>query len=178
MKRKRKSIRNSKGLNTLQTVIISITILICAGFFIDLINITEKQQAVSMTSTFVSRIISKQGGVRTAEPKEFKETDDYVNSAELYNKVKKVMNNADVKDTDWTLQVRTPLDGLITIKPTTNLSLTDIDSAMEVVITVKYEWELASKLTPITPKGTIKSKRAAYSSLKVRNTSNVGSTFK
>lgn len=177
MKNINKKIKNKKGLNTLQTVIISIVILICAGFFIDLINITEKQQAVSMTSTFVSRIISKQGGVRTATPNEFKESDDYVNSVELYNKVKKVMNNADIPDTDWTLQVKTPLDGLVTIKGNTNLALADIGSSMEVILTVNYKWELASKLTPITPKGTIKSKRAAYSSLKIRNSTNLGSTL-
>ena len=57
-------IKNQKGLSTLQTVVIAITAIICISFFIDLTNVVKKQQAVSLTSTFVSRTIAKQGGVR------------------------------------------------------------------------------------------------------------------
>ncbi|NLZ35686.1 MAG: hypothetical protein GX889_12470 [Clostridiales bacterium] len=171
-------IKNQKGLSTLQTVVIAITVIICISFFVDLTNVVKKQQAVSLTSTFVSRTVAKQGGVRVSVPSEFMEKEDYINSADLYNKVKKSMNSANISDNQWSLKIKTPTQGTITIKPNTNLTLVDAGKNMEITLTVNYKWDVVSKVIPFNPNGQINSKRVATSTLKVRGNTNLETQLK
>lgn len=167
-------IRNSKGLNTIELVIITLTVLVIICATIDYTIIMRKQNAVSTTVNYVARTIGKQGGVREGKPANF--TGEYFNSASLYNDVKKIMNDADIKDSDWVLTIKTPRDGTKTLTSTTNLSVVEKGNDMEVSLTVNYYWKLASQVSPLKIKGTNNAKRISTSTFKLRESDSSNST--
>ena len=163
-------IKNTRGLNTFELVIISFIVIIAVTVFVDLTNIQRKHQAVSTTINYVARTIAPQGGLRQSKPPQY--LNEYYNSQSLYNDVKKAMNSADIADGEWTLSIKTPTNGNVVISPYTNLDIVDIGKNMEVTLTINYKWKLASQLTPIKPTGSNTAKRVATSTFKVRTDGN------
>ena len=60
-----------KGMNTIETSIIIVIILLCIMTFLDLMEITQKFSAASTTANYVTRLVGRQGGISNNIPKNF-----------------------------------------------------------------------------------------------------------
>lgn len=161
-------LKNQKGVNTIETAIISIIILMCIGAMMDLNNVIKKFNATSSTTSYISRTIAKQGGARTNKPTSF--NGEYVTSQELYNDVKSALNNAGISDTDWSVTING-----VKLQPNSNLAIVSYGGTMKVNLTIKYKWNFVSQFNGGNSFQKV-SNRIVMSTFKYRTSSNVGST--
>lgn len=138
----KKILKNNKGLNTIETAILSVIILTCIGGLIDLNSIMKKFNATSSTASYISRTIAKQGGVRINKVPQY--NGDYVTSRVLYNDVKKILNDAGVKDSEFTVKI----DGTL-LSPSTNLPIRSYGTSMKVELNIRYKWNFISQVTGV-----------------------------
>lgn len=167
-----KYIKNSKGLNSIETVIISLIMLMMLSGLIDLTTIIRKQQAVSTTVSYVSRTLGAQGGVNITSNSNPYFPGKYITSSMLYNDIKRTMNDAGIDDSDWKVTVTTPTNGSFTLSPSTNFT-TKLGKDIKINLTANYYWKLTSQVTPVKLKGVINSTRITVSSNETRVDNNI-----
>lgn len=160
-------LKSKKGLNTIETAILSIIILMCIGGMIDLNSIIKKFNATSSTTSYISRTIAKQGGVRMNKPQSF--NGDYVTSQELYRDVKSALNKAGIEDSNFTVTING-----YNLQPNSNLPIVTHGNNMKVELKIKYNWNFIRQFTG--GKDFQKtSNRIVMSTYKDRNSDNIGS---
>lgn len=134
----KKILNNKKGLNTIETAIISIIIIMCIAGMIDLNTIIKKFNTTSSTTSYIARTIGKQGGIRTSKPDNFH--GDYVTSQKLYQDVKSILNKAGIKDSEFSVTINGyPLHS------GTNIPLTTYGTNMTIKLTIQYRWKLVQQ---------------------------------
>lgn len=164
----RQILKNQKGMNTIETAIVSIIILMCIGAMIDLNNVIKKFNATSATTSYISRTIAKQGGARTNKPTSY--SGDYITSQELYNDVKSALNKAGIKDTEWNVTING-----VKLQPNSNLAIVTYGGTMNVNLTINYKWNFVSQFNGGNSFQKT-SNRVVMSTFKYRTSSSVGTT--
>lgn len=162
----KKILKNKKGINTIETAIISIILLMCIGGMMDLNNVIKKFNATSSTTSYISRTISKQGGVRMSKPLSF--NGEYVTSQELYEDVKSALNKSGIKDTEWSVTING-----VKLQPNSNLAIVTYGNTMKVNLTINYKWNFVSQFNGGNSFQKV-SNRVIMSTFKNRTSSNAG----
>ena len=160
-------LKNKKGMNTIETAIVSVIILMCIGGMIDLNTIIKKFNATSSTTSYISRTIAKQGGVRMNKPQSF--NGNYVTSQELYSDVKSALNKAGIKDSDFQVTINGNK-----LQANSNLPIVTHGKTMKVELKIKYKWSFISQFNGGNDFSK-SSNRVVMSTFKYRTSSNVGS---
>ena len=163
----RKKLKETKGLNTIEVAICSMIILVAIGGLLDLNGIMKKFNATSSTTSYIARTISKQGGVRMNKPSSF--SGEYVTSQSLYSDVKSNLNNAGIKDSEFTVKING-----YTLSSSSNVPIVTYGDDLKVELTINYSWKLLSQFTGGNNYSKT-SNRIVTSSIKNRTSSNIGS---
>lgn len=167
-KKIRKKLKEIKGLNTIETAICTMIILVAIGGLIDLNGIMKKFNATASTTSYIARTISKQGGVRMNKPSSY--SGQYVTSQSLYEDVKSNLNNAGIKDSEF----RVRINGY-TLSPNSNVPIVSYGGDLKVELTINYSWKLLSQFNG-SQNFSKTSNRIVASSFKNRTSTNIGST--
>ena len=168
LKKIRKKLKEIKGLNTIETAICTMIILVAVGGLIDLNGIMKKFNATSSTTSYIARTISKQGGVRMNKPNSF--SGEYVTSQSLYEDIKSNLNNAGIQDSEFTVKING-----YTLSPSSNIPIVSYGGDLKVELTIHYSWKLLSQFTGGGDFSKT-SNRIVTSSFKYRTSTNIGST--
>lgn len=161
----KKYINNTDGLSAIELGICTLIILLCICFFIDLTTNMYKFDALSTTATYVTRTVERQGGISNNPPSSY--NGEFASTSELYADVKKIMNNAGVKDSEFTVTVNgTELKNNNT--STTKYYGEDIT----VKVTIKYNWGLVKNFIGLDSTYSKTSTRTTKSSLIKRTNGN------
>lgn len=172
----KKKLKEKRGLNSIELAMVVFLTLIVTCLLIDVTNISKKHDAVSTTANYISRTIGKQGGLAKSKPSYY--PGEYVTSANLYSDVKASLNNAGITDDMWTVTIKTPTQGTVTLSPNTNLKIVDYGQEMNVTLSINYEWKMASKFLPVKMKGSNTAERVTLSKFKLRESSNISSEIR
>lgn len=164
-----KYIKNKKGLNAIQTAIGVFIVLICICGFIDLTTTMYKFNALSSTATYVTRIIEKQGGINPTPPKSF--VGEFVPTAELYNDIKAIMNNAGIADDKWEVFVNN-----VKVAGNNYGIIKYYGEDIKVEVRIKYSWNMVKNFIRINNEYTKSVTRHSKSSL-IKRESNINSSF-
>lgn len=176
MKNKLKSlIKNKKGLNTIELVIIAFAVMICISGLLDLTNIMKKHNAVSTTINYVTRTVGKQGGLQTSKPAQF--PDEYISNAKLYTDVKKNLENSGIESDKWHLYITVEGQPKREIKANTIVPTVTYGKKMQIELSFEYDWKVLSSVTPFRLKGNNTANRQTYSKFKIRNSSSIGNSI-
>lgn len=171
MKKYFKYLKNKKGLSAIQTGIGTIIILMCICAFVDLSTNMYKFNALSSTATYITRIVEKQGGIAQTPPSSLK--GEFVPTYELYNDVKKIMNNAGIADDKWEVYV----NGTKLIGGSGNGRIKYYDEDITVEVKIRYDWGLVKNFVGFNKEYEKSVTRHSKSTLIKRET-NINSSFK
>ena len=161
-------LKENKGVMVIETAIVSIIIIICICGIVDLNSVMKKHNSISTTATYISRVVSKQGGVRTSPPDGY--YSNYVTSQELFNNVQFVLNKAGIKNDDWDVYIND-----YKLSPNSYLPVFSRGESIKVSLKAKYKWSIVSQLTPIRLEQSKTANRNVVSTFKNR-TSNENRT--
>ena len=64
-------IADKKGLNSIEATIIIIIILMCIMTMLDLMEVTQKMSATTSATTYITKLVGRQGGITNAVPDDF-----------------------------------------------------------------------------------------------------------
>lgn len=162
-KRIKDTLKSKKGINTIETAILSFIIIMCIGGMTDLNTIMKKFNATSSTTSYISRTVSKQGGVRTNAPESF--SGDYITSSELYNDVKSVLNKAGISSSDFKVTINNQV-----LNNTTNIPIVNYGKNIDINLQINYKWKFTENFGA-SPTYTKNSPRIAVSTFKNRTDS-------
>lgn len=163
-------IEESKGLSAIELGISTLIVLLCICFFIDLTTNIYKFNALSSTATYVTRIVEAQGGIAPTSPSGYKS--EFVSTADIYKDVKKIMNNAGVKDSEFDVKV----NGISLTNPNAK-SLKYYGETISVSVEINYSWGLVKNFIGLNNNYTKSTTRYAKSTLINRNNSNTSGEF-
>lgn len=175
----KKNLKNKKGLSSIELAIgVLIAFLLFAGF-LDFLSISNKMQAMSTTSTYLSRVLSNQGCLAqnpsscvdidgsTGYNVEYIKNKNFVTSKELYNTVQSIMTHEQIESQDWTVKINNQV-----LSPNTTTRLFNFRERINVSIEINYNWDSLRLLVPggnSFLKGTLNSKQSIVSAYKLRN---------
>ena len=144
LKDKLKKKKKKSGIQSLTLIVgVLIAFVTIAGLF-DLTSLQTKFSTLSAQTGYVSRVVSRQGGVNTELIPNYHGR--YVTSSELYRNVRGAMNNAGIKDNEFKVVVAGH-----TLSPTTQTMLFDYGEKIPVTIAIKYNWDFLSSFMPVLP---------------------------
>lgn len=171
------NIKDKKGLNSIELVIGVLIALLLFATFLDFLSISNKMQAMTTTSTYLSRVLSNQGCIaknpnscvdssgNTGYNTEYIKNKNFVTSKELYENINNIMKREKIEAKDWTVKINNHI-----LNENTNTKLFNFRERIEISIEINYKWNMLSQLIPIiTKNGTLKSKQSIVSSYKFRN---------
>jgi len=167
--------KERKGFGSIEIVLSAMIVLMMVGGMLDMISITQRFETVSQATNYVSRIVQKQGGVRTSRIDNY--NGKYTTSATLYNNVKDMMESNGIHEEDWTLTLTLPDGKSYTVTPTTNVPIVNYGQRMKVTISVNYRWNIVSTMLPIQGERTRDSIKEVLSGYQSRQTSDMKTTL-
>lgn len=151
-----------QGITSFEVVIgIMVTILAIAGFC-DVGILVQKMDSVNMSVGYVSRVISRQGGVSPVKIKNF--SGEYVTSAQLYSDVTDMMDSSGLNEEKWKIQINGN-----DFSPTMNYGPLDYGKTLNVSLVSEYKWAFVGNFVPGEIKTNVESKAKGMSTFKVRN---------
>lgn len=167
----KKIIANKKGMSTIEFAISLMVFIMLFSFIFDLILITYKQYAVAEQTTQMVRQIAKQSGCTNSTPYNFPGgAENYYTTTELYNIMKKKMDNLNIPEGDWSVTIKTtdksqPVQNqnrLFILTPTHSGLNTNYGNYIAVETTYNYTWGLWSQFMPTKVKGQMVVERGAF----------------
>jgi len=154
--------KNKKGMTSIEIVLSVIIVILIVSGFVDLTGILRRSNAVSMNTSYVSRVVGNQGGIQTRKINNF--NGRYIPSSELYGNVKRSMNSSGIPDDEWEVKVYG-----IKLTPNTNIPVFDYGTRIPVEVTVNYKWGLTDNFIPGNLEGVHESKSTVSTTHKVRD---------
>lgn len=160
--------KERKGFGTIEIVISSFIVIMMIAGLVDLLSIIEKFETASQATSYVSRIVQKQGGVQKSRIDNYH--GKYTTSKTLYNNVKDMMEANGIEDEDWTLKLKVASNNKVyTIKENTDVPLNTYGNRIKVMLTVKYRWACVSAFFPGEISGARTSTKEVLSGYKIRD---------
>lgn len=166
------SIKNKKGMSSIEFVICCMIFVLLFSFIFDLFLITYRQFTISQETTQIVRQLGKQSGIKNITPFNFPGGDEnYLTTSELYKQIDDKMSGIGVDKDDWQLQIfYTPnnLSGQvgergIVLTPAQQGFNTNYRDYITVKLTYHYKWGLWSQIIPGDKKGVTVVERSAFS---------------
>lgn len=151
----RKILGNKKGSAMIEYTIGLLLFVSLICFLFDVIIIAQKQYIVSQQTNVIVRDLGVQGGIYSVMPTGFPGTNkNYITSGELYNGVKKHLEDAGLSTSnkDWDVEIKTynksgSIASLSTLDSSTKV-YADYGTPIDVTIYYKYSWTLWGQIVP------------------------------
>lgn len=171
----KKELLNKKGMSTIEFAISLMIFIFIFSFIFDLCLITYNQYAVSEQTTQMARQIAKQSGLESATPQYFPGgNNNYYTSSEIYDIMKRKMNNLNVSEDDWNIAIKYEDKSNasqiqikqfnLTSENLNNFNVrTNYGDFITIEVTYNYTWGLWSQFIPNIVKGTTVVERSAFS---------------
>lgn len=166
-KRFKQKWRERKGFGSIEIVISSMIVLMMVAGLIDMIQITQRFDATSQATDYVSRIIQKQGGVQTYRIDNYKGR--YTTSNALYNNVKDMMDTNGIPEEDWDLTLTLESGNTYHLSPTVSVPLVNYGHRIRVTLSVDYRWNLLASMFPGNPTGNRQATKEVLSGYQIRD---------
>lgn len=175
IKKKNENILDEKGMNSIELAIITLMAIMCICALLDLTNIMKKQNAISTTANYITRVVGKQGGVREVKPEMY--PGEYITSQQLYEAVRKNMLSAGIDETDWTVRITVPGNSVEKLTSHSNFKLVTHGQPIKIQLEAHYNWTMLSQVIPMKPTGSNVANRETDSKFKVRELNEVQSSI-
>lgn len=128
----------------------------------DVTALQTKFSVLSQQTGYVSRAVSKQGGVTPTQIDNYH--GKYITSNELYTNVKRAMNHAGIEDDEFSVYIGGHL-----LSPITETPVYDYRERIPVTITIQYNWDFISSFFKPTGKRSRTSQTEVVSTHKIRS---------
>ncbi|MCC0671437.1 MULTISPECIES: hypothetical protein [unclassified Clostridioides] len=165
------TLKNNKGFTSLEVAIFSIIFLICIAGIMDFQNMQKKFNSISSTSTYISRVVGHQGGIRTSVPSNY--LDSYVTSQKLYQDVKYILGKAGIAEEKWKVYING-----YELSPDLYMPIIGRGTNITTQLKFSYDWDFLSQIIPIEKEQTKISMRNTISTFKLRESSNIDTEIK
>ena len=159
-----RTLKNSKGVTSLEAVIGLIIVIIVIAGIVDFSNTNVQLSNISTVTDYMSRIVSEQGGISNSKPKNYYD-EVYTTSQQAFQYVSSHLRNNGVEE--WSLIINTP-NGEYTFEENTNIPPLAYNSPVTIKLTFKHELKLLNGLLNI-PAMTKNSTRSVKTTLHPRN---------
>lgn len=135
--------KDKRGISVLTMVAGLLMVFIAIGGLADLTILQTKFSALSTQSSYVSRVVSGQGGISHRRIDNFQGR--YVTSGELYRNISGAMNNAGISNDEWSVRI-----GGTELTPGTHIPTYDYGERLTVSVSIDYGWPFTSNFIPST----------------------------
>lgn len=139
--RQRIKSKDKRGISVLTMVAGLMMVFIAIGGLADLTILQTKFSALSTQSSYVSRVVSGQGGISHSRIDDFQGR--YVTSGELYRNISGAMNHAGISNDEWSVRI-----GGYELTPGTHIPTQDYGERLSVSVSIDYGWPFTSNFIP------------------------------
>ena len=167
---KRKYLKNTKGMSTVEFVISFFVFILLFSFIFDLFFIAYRQYAISNEANKLIRVISMQNGALPTVP------DNYPGGADNYLTTNEIYQRLDDKfkilgATDYSVKIKAEDESLpsgerVIVLPNATGIKTDYRNYIKIEIDYEYKWGLWSQLINKDLKGNMSVSRTGFAEYK------------
>ncbi|HBG8471034.1 TPA: hypothetical protein KRH38_003382 [Clostridioides difficile] len=165
------TLKNNKGFTSLEVAIFSIILIICIAGIMDFQNIQKKFNSISSTSTYITRVVGHQGGIRTSAPSNY--LDSYVTSQKLYQDVKYILGKAGIDEEKWKVYING-----YELSPDLYMPIVERGTNITTQLKFSYDLNFLSQIIPVKKEQTKASVRNTISTFKLRESTDIDTEIK
>ena len=139
---KLKESKGKKGISSLTMIVGVLIAFVAIGGLSDLTILQTKFSALSSQSSYVARVVARQGGLQNTRIDNYHGR--YVTTQELYTNILHGMQQSGIAENEWVLKVNGE-----EILPHTVIPVLNYGDKARVELTIEYDWSVTSNFVPL-----------------------------